>query len=67
MEVPCTCCWFCECVVHLWFSKVVHNFPATNFDSRDLKLQAYDYEMVVLNIHHNLPANRIAANAPDFL
>lgn len=27
-----------------------------NFDSRDLKLQAYDYEMVVLNIHHNRSA-----------
>lgn len=46
---------------------MAHNFPAMNFDSHDLKLQAYDYEMVVLNIHHNLPANHTAAISQDFL
>lgn len=34
-------------------------------DSQDLKLQAYDYEVVVLNIYHNLPANHTAADTQD--
>lgn len=34
-------------------------------DNHDLKLQAYDYEMVVLNIYHNLPANYIGVDIQD--